>query len=235
MKNNNRNSFVFYCDWYEAINELDTDLRVEVYDAIMSEVFKNEQKHLSPMAEMAMKFIRPQLLRDKDKWLEIREKREKSGRQGGFSKGKQIKQELANVANAKFANQNKQELAKKASEAVNVNVDVNVNGDNNDVIKEEDTNVSKKKGKKEFVPPTLEEVEAYIKEKGYHFNAKSFIDYYEADDWHYGQGANRKKVANWKRCCSTWEEKRSNNQPDFFDESETIESNELIIDGQVYR
>lgn len=56
--------------------------------------------------------------------------------------------------------------------------------------------------RKPFIPPSFEEVEAYIAEKGYSFNAKAFIDYYEASDWHKNNG---KKVANWRKCCATWE------------------------------
>jgi DNA-binding Lrp family transcriptional regulator len=56
--------------------------------------------------------------------------------------------------------------------------------------------------RKPFIPPSFEEVEAYIAEKGYSFNAKAFMDYYEASDWHKNNG---KKVANWKKCCATWE------------------------------
>jgi hypothetical protein len=56
--------------------------------------------------------------------------------------------------------------------------------------------------RKSFIPPSLEEVEAYIAEKEYSFNAKAFMDYYEASDWHKNNG---KKVANWKKCCATWE------------------------------
>jgi DNA-binding Lrp family transcriptional regulator len=55
---------------------------------------------------------------------------------------------------------------------------------------------------KTFIPPTLEEVEAYIAEKGYSFDAKRFIDHYEASDWHLGNG---KKIRYWKQCCATWE------------------------------
>ena len=57
-------------------------------------------------------------------------------------------------------------------------------------------------GKKSFVPPTVDEVQAYINEKGYHFSAQEFVDYYEADDWHLSNG---KPVRAWKRCCTTWE------------------------------
>ena len=58
------------------------------------------------------------------------------------------------------------------------------------------------KPRKQFVPPTLEEVEAYRLEKGYNFDSKSFIEHYEASDWHLGNG---RKVRYWKQCCATWE------------------------------
>lgn len=197
-----RSSFVFYSDWYDAISELDAEIRLEVYDAIMSEVFKNEEKKLSPLAKMAMRFINPQLLRDRCKWLEIRKKRCESGRQGGLSKSKQTKQMIANEANANFAKQKKQNLA---NEAVNVNVNVNgnVNVDNN-VVKEEniDTNVSKKKFC--FVPPSIDEVDAYVKEQGFHFDASAFVNFYESKGWLVGKN----KMKDWKAACRTWESKR---------------------------
>ena len=56
--------------------------------------------------------------------------------------------------------------------------------------------------RKPFVPPTIEEVQAHIEAKGYHFDARQFFDYYEASDWHFKNG---KPVKNWKQCCVTWE------------------------------
>ena len=90
------------------------------------------------------------------------------------------------------------------------NIDYIENRDNiekRDIIEKE--NIIKKKVRtrktKEFVPPTVEEVEAYIQEKGYHFNAQSFIDYYEADDWYYENNkGERKKVSCWKKKCAMW-------------------------------
>lgn len=55
---------------------------------------------------------------------------------------------------------------------------------------------------KPFVPPTLEDVQSYVSEKGYHFSARAFLDYYTASDWHFNNG---KPVKNWKQCCVTWE------------------------------
>lgn len=56
-----------------------------------------------------------------------------------------------------------------------------------------------------FVPPTLEEVEAYVKEKGYHFEAETFIAFYESNGWKVGKNP----MKNWKSACVTWEKNRT--------------------------
>lgn len=193
-------SFVFYADWYNAIKMLDDNIRLEIYDAIMADVFCSDNLSLSDQAKVAMSFIKPQLDRDKSKWLEIKKKREESGRKGGISKSKQ------NKANAKFAINNKQNVA---NEAVNDNVNI----DNNVVIKEIiDTNVSNKKC---FIPPTVDEVYAYITRMGYHIDAERFHAYYESNGWMVG----RNKMKDWKAACRTWEVKTRENTPSLFEQT----------------
>ena len=46
-----------------------------------------------------------------------------------------------------------------------------------------------------FVPPRLEEVQAFIDEKGVNVNARDFINYYVKRDW---KNSNDKPVRNWK-------------------------------------
>lgn len=53
-----------------------------------------------------------------------------------------------------------------------------------------------------FVPPTLDEVKAYIKEKGYDFDPEEFLAHYEANGW--VQGNDKKTIKSWKACCVTW-------------------------------
>lgn len=55
--------------------------------------------------------------------------------------------------------------------------------------------------RKRFTPPTLQEVEDYVREKGLNVDAKRFWDYYEAMDWHDRDG---KKVQRWKGKAITW-------------------------------
>lgn len=57
---------------------------------------------------------------------------------------------------------------------------------------------------RKFVPPTVEEVSAYIKEKGYHFSAEAFVAFYESKGWMVGKN----KMQKWKSACATWEQGR---------------------------
>ena len=49
--------------------------------------------------------------------------------------------------------------------------------------------------------PTLQEVEAYIAEKGYHVDASAFIAYYDSNGWKVGKNP----MKSWKGALTTWE------------------------------
>ena len=52
-----------------------------------------------------------------------------------------------------------------------------------------------------FKKPTVEEVEAYCKERNNNVDAQRFIDYYESVGWKRG----KVKISDWKACVRTWE------------------------------
>ncbi|WP_288761238.1 hypothetical protein [uncultured Veillonella sp.] len=52
-----------------------------------------------------------------------------------------------------------------------------------------------------FVPPTLEMVQAYCKEKGYRIDPEAFMAYYDAVGWSVG----KKTMKSWKRAAAYWE------------------------------
>lgn len=64
--------------------------------------------------------------------------------------------------------------------------------------------------KKRSAHPTIEEVTAYVKEKGYTFDAEKFWAYYEAQGWKLSNG---NPMKNWEACCVTWEKRQ--NEPKF--------------------
>ncbi len=67
--------------------------------------------------------------------------------------------------------------------------------------KEKDANASKKK----FAPPSLEEVEAYCKERGNTVDAAQFIDFYASKGWLVGKVV----MKDWKAAIRTWERNRT--------------------------
>ena len=56
---------------------------------------------------------------------------------------------------------------------------------------------------KGFVQPSIEEVQQYITEQGYHVDAERFVDYYTSNGWMVGKN----KMKDWKAAVRTWERK----------------------------
>lgn len=52
-----------------------------------------------------------------------------------------------------------------------------------------------------FIPPTDEEVAAYVAEKGYHFNPAQFVPHYQSKGWKVGN----QPMKDWRAACRTWE------------------------------
>lgn len=55
--------------------------------------------------------------------------------------------------------------------------------------------------KQPFQTPTIAEISAYIKEKGYQFDPERFIDFYESKGWYVGKN----KMKDWKAAVRNWE------------------------------
>ena len=56
------------------------------------------------------------------------------------------------------------------------------------------------RARERFVKPTVEEVAAHIREKGYNIDAERFWNYYESKGWMIGNHTMR----SWKSACVTW-------------------------------
>jgi len=206
-----RESFIFHKDWYFAIKKRSSELRVEIYDAIMEKVFEGTQKELSDIASVVMDLISPQIDRDTEKWLDTREKRSLAGKKhkgNQYSKVEQTEQSGTNGTSVPTMEQMEHNET-NGTVSVSVSVSDNVSVDNNSVILEEnkDTNVSIKKETKRFIKPTIQEIQAHIIEKGYTFDAEAFYAFYESNGWKVGKNP----MKNWKMACTTWAKNRKNN------------------------
>ena len=54
--------------------------------------------------------------------------------------------------------------------------------------------------------PTLEEVQAYVTEKGYSVDAESFIAFYESNGWKVGKNP----MKSWRAALVTWQKRNAN-------------------------
>lgn len=67
-----------------------------------------------------------------------------------------------------------------------------------------------KRIKKEFVPPTIEEVTEYVLEKQLVINPYKFIDWYSKTNWKDNEG---KQIKNWKMKAISWDSREKEKNP----------------------
>ena len=135
-----RDSMVIYKSFYEAIKDLDNDIKVIIYDAIYEYgLYLNEPKHLEGLAKVVWTLVKPQLDANLKKYNNG-QKGAKHGAKGGRPKkpsGVNSKNPLGVI------DKNPTPLKAKTP---NVNVNVNVN-ENDNVFKAKNKNFDFNKDK----------------------------------------------------------------------------------------
>lgn len=86
--------------------------------------------------------------------------------------------------------------------------DSHVTVTDNHATEENRVDIDKNKKRTIFTPPTLEEVQAYVEERGSNVDAQKFFDYYTVGNWKDAKG---NAVKNWKQKLLTWERKDNTN------------------------
>lgn len=84
--------------------------------------------------------------------------------------------------------------------ANNANDANNANCTRIEEIRKEEIRIDKNRDVGRFAPPTTEEVEAYIKEKGYTMDAQRFVDFYSSKGWMVG----KTKMRDWRAAARGW-------------------------------
>lgn len=115
---------------------------------------------------------------------EVAEKRSAAGR-----KGNEVRWKNGSIANASESVANATENHRKTSQGKEIKENI-------------DISLSTTK-KKTFVKPTIEEVEEYVKEKGYAVDAESFISFYESNGWKVGSNP----MKSWRAAVTTWQKR----------------------------
>lgn len=193
-----RDSFVLYTEYAAHIERLSMEQRGELFTAIFAYQIGGKILKLDDVTGMAFDFISAQLDRDNLKYDETCRKRSEAGKLGGRPK-KAVSAEKQTEAKKANGYSEKQTKAKKAD---------NENEDDNENVNEDgdDFNKSRPAPPKRFLPPTLEEVEEYCAEKGYHIDAQHFIAYYTSIGWKVGKNP----MKDWQAAVASWAHRDKN-------------------------
>ena len=184
-----KESIVIYARQRTALKRLTDAQRGVLFDALLTYAGGEEPTFTDGMVMIAFDFFRTQIDIDRAKYDEVCEKRREAGRNGGLAKkanATKCYQMLSNESKTKHNNEN-----------VNDNENVNIN-DNDSVL---EATMLPTRTRERFVKPTIEEITAYVAEKGYTFNPQAFFDYYEANGWRVGKNPMKK----WKAACANWQ------------------------------
>ncbi len=178
MHKANTNGFKWQPSYYEAIRDLPDAERLKMYDAISDYGFGNVIEDLPPLLNGYFLLMKPIL----EKSVEYYTAQQGNGKKGGRP--------------PKKTKQNPNKTQKNPA--------VNRDSDSDSDSEIESDSIAKgtdKPRKKSFIPPTVEEVRAYISEKGYtNVDAEEFVYHYDARGWMMG----KTKMTRWKSAVSQW-------------------------------
>ena len=198
-----KESFVFYETWAEAIMQMPDKERLQVFDAIMAYGIYGTKTDLGGLAQLAINMIYNNI----DDMKAKRQERAEKNRQNVLQRW----QNNTNVYNRIQSNTNDTN-GYELYHNVNVNVNGNVNGNGNvkkdiEVSNSIESNKDKKnkesvgKTRKRFIPPTLEELTEFCRQRNSTVNPVRFMAYYEANGWKVG----RNGMKNWQQSVISWE------------------------------
>lgn len=176
-----KKSFILYCDQQGVFNMLPDEQAGKLIKHIFAYVNDEEPTSEDLLLTIAFESIKTQLKRDLRKYENYIDKQKENGRKGGRPKTQPFLDET----------QKTQAFFLKPKKADNVNVNVNENV----IIKE---NI--KENHKRFVPPTAQEVKAYMQEQGMDDLSEKWLAFYESKGWLIGKN----KMRDWKAAVRTW-------------------------------
>lgn len=207
-----RDHFTFFKSFRGAVANLDPEDRLACYEAIMDYALYGTIPESNGIAYAIFTMAKPILDRSNAK--------AEAGRRGGSNKQTASKQE----ANDKQTVSNP-EADESNPEAIRIR--------NRNRSKEKDIGVGEgdrgsgeePEKRKRFTPPSVEEVAAYCREKGYTISPEHFIDFYQSVGWKVGN----KSMKDWKAAVRTWQSREPQRPKNNSDELDAFMLN--IING----
>lgn len=171
----NKKGVIMYYDLIEQLSDFnDKDFR-EIITAMMEYDQTGKEPQFDGMKKVAFKFIKTTIDKNNDEYAK---------------KCESLKQNAIKRWNQTSANGCK--CMQMDANDTDIDKDIDINIKEKNIVKKE---------KKQFEPPTLEQVTEYAKSKGRGDLASKFLEYYTVANWVDSKG---NKVKNWKQKFLTW-------------------------------
>lgn len=185
--------------YYEALHPLPDEQRLKMYDAIFDFAFAGrEPEGLEPILNGYFLLLKPNIQSSIRHYKCSVENGEKGGR----------------PSNGNKPGKNPEETQEKPSRNPAETQEKPSGNREKDMDMEKDM---EKHSRSRFVPPTLEEVAAYVQERGSNVDPQGFIDFYTANGWMVGKNP----MKDWKAACRNaerwerWSGPKKNGLPDY--------------------
>ena len=195
-----RDSFVFRGEWKDAIMGLPDAVRLEIYEAIIEYGTSGTIPTLKPTAMMAFNFTKMAIDRDRERY----EERSEKARLSASARWNRDMRTDAIDANACERSERMQTQRTHANDANAENaMRTDANGCYNVLVLDNDNKEKvSKETKKKFSPPSVDDVAALCKERGYTAsNPSAFVAYYESNGWRVGKNP----MKSWESALAGWE------------------------------
>lgn len=168
-----------YYDWIEQTAALSDAERGRLFIAILEYARSGLEPKLDGRESILFPVFRAILDRDNKKSCTYSENGKKGGR-GNKAMESQLKQNKANESENNNIRHKTEDKRQKTQD------------------EDKDERVSRAK---RFTPPTVEEVAAYVKERGSDVDAQRFVDFYSSKGWAVGKNP----MKDWRAAVRTWE------------------------------
>ena len=165
-----RDSVLFYRSFYEAVKNLPAEEFKKSVQAILEYGLDGEEPETEGIEKTVFLLTKPQ--------IDANNRRYENGKRGGKPKSNQS-------VTKNEPNNNQTSTNPEPKEKVKVK----------DKVKDKE-----KDNIKRFAPPTVEDVNAYCREKGYSVDAERFVDFYESKGWMVGKN----RMKDWKAAVRNW-------------------------------
>lgn len=193
-----RDGFLFYRSYFEAISQLEPGDQLKAYQAVCDYGLNGAAHELSGASAAVFMLARPN--------LDASRKKASAGSTGGKTKanGKQSGSEPeadGKQSGSKHEADGKQSGSKPEAVCKQTASRPQAIKDKGQEIKDEGRETREdtgaRAGKPRAIPPTLEEVTAYVAERGSPVDPQRFIDFYASKGWMVG----KTPMKDWKAAC----------------------------------